>query len=113
MHHLQHCIENCTRCHQICLSTLTHCLQQGGVHSKPEHIGLLHDCAEICQNSANFMLRQSPLHHHTCGVCSEICLLCAQHCDSMAANDPKMRECAEICRSCAQSCAEMAHSKAR
>lgn len=112
MNHLQHCIENCTRCHQICLSIIRHCLEKGGSHSQPQHIRLLQDCAEICQTSANFMLRQSPLHHHTCRVCSEICQLCADDCERMG-DDPKMKECAQVCRTCAQSCAEMAKAKAK
>ena len=31
---------------------------------------VLLDCAEICQTSANFMLRGSPLHTNTCAACA-------------------------------------------
>ncbi|HEU5102906.1 MAG TPA: four-helix bundle copper-binding protein [Roseiflexaceae bacterium] len=74
--HIQQCIQECTNCHSICLATVPHCLEMGGAHASPAHIGLLLDCAEICQTSANFMLRGSALHTHTCGVCADICERC-------------------------------------
>lgn len=69
---LHHCIKECLSCHSICLNTVTYCLEQGGPHAEAGHIRLLLDCAEICQTSANFMLRGSLLHTRTCGVCAEI-----------------------------------------
>jgi hypothetical protein len=111
--HLQHCIDNCTRCHQSCLSMIEHCQKQGGAHARPEHIRLLQDCAQICQTSADFMLRHSPLHHLTCGACAQICELCALECEKMASGDSMMQECASICRACAQSCAEMSQMQTR
>ena len=38
---LRHCIDECTNCHQVCLSTIQHCLQKGGEHARPDHIRLL------------------------------------------------------------------------
>jgi hypothetical protein len=101
------CIQECTSCHQVCLETVTHCLQMGGEHAKPEHIRLLMDCAEICQTSANFMLRGSEMHGVTCSACAEVCTRCAQDCERFG-DDAMMKACAERCRSCAQSCQEMA-----
>ena len=49
---MQECIEECLRCHGICLQTVSHCLELGGKHADPDHIGLLLDCAEICRTSA-------------------------------------------------------------
>ncbi len=102
----QDCIENCTECHDICLETLGQCYSKGG-HAKPEHLRLLQDCADICRVSADLMLRQSPLHVHTCGACAEICAACAEKCESMS-DDEQMQRCAEACRECADSCREMA-----
>lgn len=107
---LQPCIENCTQCHQICLRQVSRCLGKSGDHARPEHIRLLRDCAEICQTSANFMLRYSPLHPLTCGVCAEICEQCAQECSNMSDGD-FMQECIEMCRRCAASCKEMSSSE--
>lgn len=106
---LQPCIDNCTRCHQVCLSQVNRCLGKGGAHARPEHIRLLRDCAEICQTSANFMLRYSPLHRLTCGVCAQICELCAEECSKMGDSE-FMRECIEACRVCAASCHEMSRA---
>lgn len=101
---MQRCIENCTACHGVCVETISHCLMLGGEHASANHIRLLMDCAEICQLSANFMLRGSGRHEKTCGVCAEICSDCATECERMGKDDETMRRCAEFCRRCAASC---------
>ena len=110
---MQSCIEECLECHRICVETATHCLALGGKHASAEHIGTLLDCAEICQTSANFMLRGSHDHHEVCGVCAVICDRCAKSCESLAGQDDLMRRCAQACRRCSESCRNMAGSKAR
>lgn len=72
------CIQAYHRCHDICTESITHCLEMGGDHAEPSHIRLLLDCAEICQTSANFMLRMSDFHGQICGVCAEVCERCAE-----------------------------------
>lgn len=104
---MQTCINNCLACHSICLQTITYCLSQGGKHAEPAHIRLLMDCAEICQTSANFMLRGSLFHMYTCDVCTDICDACADECERFT-GDTQMQKCAEMCRRCAASCREMA-----
>lgn len=104
---MQQCIDECTRCHQTCLSTAKYCLDQGGDHAASSHIVLLLDCAEICQASANFMLRGSEQHKVTCGACGQICRACEQNCRQMG-DDATMQQCSEACRSCAESCDRMA-----
>lgn len=105
---MQQCLTNCLDCHRICLATVPHCLQMGGQHAAATHIGLLLDCAEICQTSANFMLRMSDFHTRVCAVCAEICDRCAQDCQQLANGDALMQQCAETCRRCAESCRQMA-----
>lgn len=104
---MQQCIQNCLDCHSICLNTITYCLQQGGQHAEMAHIVLMQDCVEICQTSANFMLKNSPLHGRTCDVCAEVCERCGRDCDRFP-EDFQMQFCAEICRRCAETCREMA-----
>jgi hypothetical protein len=106
---MRDCIQECQRCHDICMETITHCLEMGGDHAEPGHIQLLSDCAEICQTSANFMLRTSDFHGQVCGVCAEVCERCAEDCERFE-DDEMMQQCAEICRSCARSCSEMAQT---
>jgi hypothetical protein len=106
----QECIDNCTDCAQVCEQMVTHCLSKGGPHSAPEHIRLLIDCANICQTSAGFMLRGSPLHHLTCGACAEVCTACADDCEKMN-DDEMMNECIEICRRCATTCEAMSSQR--
>lgn len=104
---MEQCIQNCLDCHRICLATVAHCLQMGGRHAEARHITLLLDCAEICQTSANFMIRGSELHGIICRACAEICERCAAECAQFG-DDQTMQQCAEMCRRCAQSCRQMA-----
>lgn len=106
---MQECVQECHRCHDICLETISHCLELGGKHAEPNHIRLLMDCAEICQTSANFMLRMSDFHGQTCGVCAQVCESCAEDCERFS-DDDMIQRCAEACRSCARSCTEMAQT---
>lgn len=106
---MQECTENCIECHRVCLETVLWCLQEGGDHAVASHIKLLLDCAEICQTSANFMVRGSDFHTRTCRVCAEICERCAESCEQMGEGE-LMRQCVEACRRCARSCREMAEA---
>ncbi|MDB5082535.1 MAG: uncharacterized protein JWP00_4459 [Chloroflexi bacterium] len=107
---MEQCIRNCVDCHRVCLETISHCLQIGGPHAAPDHIKLLQDCVQICQTSADFMIRGSQFHNRTCGACAEICEACAQDCERLAKqdNDLHMQACADMCRKCAASCRAMA-----
>jgi hypothetical protein len=110
-HDMQQCIQECLDCHRVCVETISHCLHMGGPHASAAHIRLLLDCAEICQTSANFMLRGSDMHGRTCGVCAEVCDRCAEDCDRLG-DDDRMKACAESCRRCAGSCRRMAGAMA-
>ena len=103
---MQRCIDECTRCHQVCLTTAGHALRHGAGENTNHMIRVLSDCVEICQTSANFMLRGSPNHHMTCGACAEICRECEEECRKF--DDEAMQRCAEVCASCAESCEKMA-----
>jgi hypothetical protein len=109
---MRECIQNCQECHAICTETVAHCLEKGGKHAAAEHIRLLLDCAEICATSADFMLRVSPEHARTCGVCAELCSQCADSCEQLGKGDQTMSQCAELCRRCAQSCERMSGVRA-
>ena len=105
---MQGCIEECLDCHRVCSATLLHCLHMGGKHVEPEHIALMLDCAQICQTSADFMLRSSAFHARTCALCAEVCDRCADDCERIDSHDTPMNLCADSCRRCAESCRHMA-----
>lgn len=103
--HMQQCIENCQRCHEVCWSVaLNHCLEVGGEHVAPEHFRLMMGCAKICATAADLMLASFPLHAVVCGACAEICDRCAADCERVG----DMDECVAACGKCADSCREMA-----
>lgn len=102
---MQHCIDECMSCHQICQQTaMVHCLDAGDMHVEPEHFRLMIGCAEICRTAASLMLSRVPLHEAVCAACAEICDACAESCESIG----DMDECAVACRRCAASCRAMA-----
>lgn len=101
------CIDNCTRCHAICLETINYCLTKGGEHAAPEHQALLAACADICGTSAATMLRGASVSPVICGACADVCGRCAASCEAMG-NDAEMQRCAEACRACEASCKAMA-----
>lgn len=104
----QSCIDSCWRSHVMCLETARYCLEKGGTHATPAHQGLLADCAEICQTTANALIRRSSQHAAFCKACAEVCDACAQQCETFA-NDPRMATCARTCRDCANHCRAMAN----
>ena len=109
---MQQCITDCQSCAAACLETMQHCLAMGGEHSAAPHITLLADCADVCQTSANFMLRGSALHAETCRACAVVCHACEESCRSTDADDETMLACADACRQCAASCERMAGAAA-
>jgi len=100
---LQECVEECVNCHAVCTMTMQHCLAVGGTHTEINLVGILLDCAEMCQTSANFMLRGSPYHVVTCAACAEVCRACAEACRSVE-GDEQLDHCAEVCTACDNSC---------
>lgn len=111
---MQQCIQNCETCHRVCLETLNHCLHLGGHHAAADHIQLLNDCIQICQTSADFMLRGSSFHVYTCSACAAVCEACAESCLrlNLDNSDEQMQRCIDMCRRCAASCREMASETA-
>jgi hypothetical protein len=104
---MQECIEECLNCHAVCTMTLQHCIASGGEITEVNLVGLLLDCAEICQTSANYMLRGSPYHVITCAACAELCRACEEACRGVA-NDEQITHCADVCAGCAEVCDRMA-----
>ncbi|HEU4563142.1 MAG TPA: four-helix bundle copper-binding protein [Gemmatimonadaceae bacterium] len=104
---MQECIEECLNCHAACTMTVQHCLAQGGELADVNVVGALLDCAEMCQVSANYMLRGSPYHALTCATCAEMCRVCEETCRAFG-GDEQMAHCADVCASCADACARMA-----
>src|SRR5262245_49806876 len=105
-HQLRRCLELCQESHQSCWRAFDHCLGQGGRYVEERPLRLLIDCAQICQTSADFMLRSSSFHERICGACAEICESCADSCGTLI-DDPVIRDCAEIWRECAVLCREI------
>jgi hypothetical protein len=103
---IQNCIVDCLNCYQVCMETITYCLEKGGKHAEPEHMKLLLDCGKICQTSANFMLRGSKQHVSVCQATALIARVCSASCEEFK-DDDQMKACAAACQACADSCEAM------
>ena len=104
----QTCIESCWRSHVMCLETERYCLDKNSMHVLvlPAHLALLADCAEMCEKTANSLLRRSSQHAAVCTACAQLCDACAQECEAFK-EDARMLLCARTCRDCANHCREM------
>lgn len=60
------CVDHCITSHRMCLETAAYVTNQGGALATAALIAMLTDCAEICQTTANSMLRQSTFHRILC-----------------------------------------------
>lgn len=92
-------------CHQTCLGmAMTHCLEMGGAHARPQHLRLMMDCAQICATTADFLARKSQFHNHMCGFCADVCETCATDCENIG----DMRASVDACRACVAACRQAA-----
>jgi len=104
---MQAAIEQCEKCHDVCVRTVTHFLDQRSRHAGTDHIRALLDCIDFCATCVSFMLRDSPAHRRVCEICAEVCDACAESCERFP-DDKVVSECAKECRRCAESCRKMA-----
>lgn len=109
MHAYDSQIEDCMRkllhCHKTCLGmAMTHCLEMGGEHARPQHLRLMLDCAQICATTGDFLARKSQFHTQIAIFCATVCDTCAQDCENIG----EMEESAKACRACAESCRQAA-----
>ena len=102
--HTKAAMEDLLRCHNLCLSmVMTHCLEMGGEHARPQHVRLMMDCAEACAFTARLLAHKSQFHTVAAGLCADICETCAEDC----ANLGNMELCVAACRDCAVRCREL------
>jgi hypothetical protein len=92
-------------CHNTCLSmAMTHCLEIGGEHSRPQHLRLMLDCAALCAATEDFLARKSQFHNRICALCAEVAQTCAEDCARLG----DMEACVEACRKVTAACTEAA-----
>ena len=98
-------IEALQHCHITCLSmAMTHCLEMGGEHARPQHLRLMLDCAGLCAFTADALGRKSQFHNRFAALCAEVCETCEKDCAALG----DMEDCVEACRDCARLCVEIA-----
>jgi hypothetical protein len=98
---VERCISECLACHIACLrTTMQPGLELGGKHTEARHFRLMLDCAQICQTTADFLLRGSAVCDVLCGTCALVREACACSCEETGDLD----ECLLAARRCAESC---------
>ncbi|MDO8410932.1 MAG: four-helix bundle copper-binding protein [Phenylobacterium sp.] len=101
------CVALCIASHRSCLTSARHVIEQPGLRAPAQFVALLQDCAELCQTTANSMLRGAPTHTLLCSACADLCAACAQACDAFK-GDAVLTRCAATCRECGAACRHMA-----
>src|SRR5438045_6589013 len=92
-------IQTLQQCHAICQSmAMTHCLETGGEHARPQHLRLMLDCAGICAFTADALGRKSQFHNRVALICAEGCRTCEK---DFAALDG-MEDCVQACEAFAR-----------
>ena len=104
---MEDCVTLCLASHRSCLASARYVLEQPQLHAPAQLAALLQDCAELCQTTANSMLRGAPTHTLLCGACADLCATCAQACDAVR-GDAVLTRCAATCRECGAACRHMA-----
>jgi hypothetical protein len=98
---IRDCMERLSHSHTMCLSmAMTHCLEAGGRHARPQHLRLMMDCAAFCALTNDMLAHKSQFHNAVCGLCADICETCAEDCERLDG----MEDCAAACRGAAESC---------
>ena len=104
---MQAAIEQCEKCHDVCVRTVMHSLNRGSRQAESNHIRALLDCIDFCATCTSFMLRDSPAHRRVCEICAEVCDACAASCERFP-DDKVVIACAKECHRCGESCRKMA-----
>ena len=103
-------IQSLQHCHAICSSmALTHCLEMGGAHARPQHLRLMLDCAALCAFTADALGRKSQFHSGFAMLCAEVCETCEKDCEALGG----MEDCVRACGECALCCREVARQDHR
>lgn len=98
-------IQALQHCHATCQSmAMTHCLEMGGEHARPQHLRLMLDCAAFCAFTADALGRKSQFHNRFAQLCAEVCDTCKQDCAALG----QMEECVQACHDCSRLCTEVA-----
>jgi hypothetical protein len=104
---MEDCVALCIESHRSCLTSARHVIEQRQRRAPAQLVALLQDCAELCQTTANSMLRGAPTHTLLCGACANLCAACAQACEAFK-GDAVLTRCAATCRDCGAACRHMA-----
>ena len=97
-------IKALSHCHQTCHSmAMTHCLEMGGKHARPQHLRLMLDCAGFCAFTADALGRKSQFHTRLAALCADLCQTCAEDCAALG----DMDDCVAACRECVRLCREV------
>ena len=104
-HKVRETMQALQHCHATCHAmAMTHCLETGGEHARPQHLRLMLDCADICALTADALGRKSQFHNRLAQLCAEVCETCEQDCAALGG----MEGCVTACRDCARLCSEVA-----
>jgi hypothetical protein len=100
------CIAACYACATVCDRCAVACFEDDDPQTKARCIGLVMDCAQLCQSAAALLSRDSEFVDTVCAACADICSASAIECSH---HDVRYcRQCADACVRCANLCRDVA-----
>ena len=103
----QECIVKCLDCRSVCMRVADHYMGLKTVISESPDVRPLLNCADICATAARFMLRGSEFSRELCLFCAEVCNSCAGQFSGVR-DAAEIKACVAACRQCAECCERMA-----
>lgn len=103
----QNCIDSCNQCVQSCMECFTACLSEEDVAARKETIGILLDCAKMCELSSCLIASDSKFAMDHCNLCATVCEKCSDACSMF--QDEHCQKCADTCNKCSEECRNMAN----
>ena len=100
------CLLACQQCTAACLTCASACLKEEDVKAMAHCIALDMACADMTQLAAASIARGDEHLKEVCLLCAQVCESCALECARHAM--AHCQQCAEACRRCAAACASMA-----
>ncbi len=105
---MERCINHCLEVVKTASACATWCITSDQAQTLAECSRSCLDAATITAANATMMARGSRFSGPVTSVCADLCESCAAECEHHGHYSEIIRQCAETCRRCAETCREMA-----
>lgn len=90
------------KCSAFCKFCANQCLNEHNIEMLKDCIRLDNDCSDVCETTANYLIRESGFCNDLVKICEQICRQCSDEC--LKHEHEHCKECAKICKECEEMC---------